>query len=78
MNCVVTATSDFLLKLVSSDIANHQVNGYRGEKYMERIGLGIDGRQEERREQQMARDYGRLNGVIYSAPFRNPMLKLEQ
>lgn len=44
---------------------------------MERIGLGIDGKQEERREQQRIRDQGRLNGVIYQDEFHNPMLKLE-
>lgn len=60
-------------------LTNHQqVNGYRGEKYIERIGLGIDGHEEERREQQRNRDYGKLQGVIYSDQFLNPMLKLKE
>lgn len=53
------------------------MNGYRGEKYIERVGLGIDGHEEERREQQRIRDHGKLQGVIYSDQFLNPMLKLE-
>lgn len=52
------------------------MNGFRGEKYIERVGLGIDGHEEERREQQKARDYGRLQGVIYSEPFLNPKLNI--
>lgn len=33
-----------------------EVNGNHGEKYIERLGLGIDGRDEERLEQQKQRD----------------------
>lgn len=54
-----------------------QVNGHLGEKYIERIGLGIDGHEEERREQQRIRDQGRLQGVIYFPQYLNPMLKIE-
>lgn len=33
------------------------LHGFRSEKLIERIGLGMDGRQNERREQQMVRDF---------------------
>lgn len=35
----------------------YALHGFRSEKLIERIGLGIDGRQDERREQQIARDF---------------------
>lgn len=40
----------------------YEVNGYRASKFIERIGVGLDGKQEERRAAQAVRDYGRLNG----------------
>lgn len=55
-----------------------QTHGYRGEKYIELVGLGIDGREEERRQAQTIRDQGRLNGVIYLPEFHNPKLKIDQ
>lgn len=55
----------------------HQTHGFRGEKYIEKVGLGIDGHEEERREQQRIRDQGRLQGVIYEKENLNPILKLE-
>lgn len=39
-----------------------QTNGFRAAKYIERIGVGVDGKQDERRAEQQNRDYGRLNG----------------
>lgn len=42
-----------------------QLHGYRGEKLIERLGLGIDGHAAERLAQQRARDNGKLGGVIY-------------
>lgn len=62
---------------LSCKFASLQSHGYLGEKYIERVGLGIDGREEERREQQRTRDHGRLQGVIYQPEFANPKLKLE-
>lgn len=44
-----------------------QLHGYRGDKLIERLGLGIDGHAEERLQQQRARDAGKLNGVIYQS-----------
>lgn len=41
------------------------MHGYRAEKLIERIGLGIDGHEEQRKEYQRARDSGKLGGVIY-------------
>lgn len=40
-------------------------NGFRGEKLIERIGLGIDGHHNERLAQQQARDDGLLGGTIH-------------
>lgn len=40
-----------------------QVNGRLGEKAIERIGLGIDGRHKERLLQQRNRDDGHLGGL---------------
>nr|XP_036223263.1 uncharacterized protein LOC106615716 [Bactrocera oleae] len=40
----------------------YEANGYRAAKFIERIGLGLDGHEEERRAEQQARDVGRLNG----------------
>lgn len=54
-----------------------QVHGYRGEKYIERVGLGVDGKEDERRVQQMIRDQGRLQGVIYQPQFHNPILRVD-
>ncbi|XP_037035171.1 uncharacterized protein LOC119073671 isoform X1 [Bradysia coprophila] len=43
----------------------YELHGYRADKLIERLGLGIDGHAEERLQQQRARDAGQLNGVIY-------------
>ncbi|XP_012157810.1 uncharacterized protein LOC101456629 [Ceratitis capitata] len=40
----------------------YETHGYRAAKFIERIGLGLDGREEERRAAQQVRDIGRLNG----------------
>ncbi|XP_030560312.1 uncharacterized protein LOC115762288 [Drosophila novamexicana] len=40
----------------------YEKNGYRSAKFIERIGVGLDGRHEERRQAQEERDLGRLNG----------------
>lgn len=41
------------------------VNGYRGEKLIERIGLGTDGLHNERLAIQRDRDEGLIGGTIY-------------
>lgn len=41
------------------------VNGFRGEKLIERMGIGIDGNHNERLEKQRARDEGLLGGTIH-------------
>ncbi|KXJ83561.1 hypothetical protein RP20_CCG004526 [Aedes albopictus] len=41
----------------------YEQHGYRGEKAIERLGLGIDGKHRERAAQQRARDEGHLNGL---------------
>jgi hypothetical protein len=46
----------------------YEVNGYRGEKFITRIGLGVDGKHVERLEEQMKRDEGHLNGINYFLP----------
>ncbi|XP_034101993.1 uncharacterized protein LOC132792839 [Drosophila nasuta] len=40
----------------------YEKNGYRSAKFIESIGVGLDGYHEERRQQQQERDVGRLNG----------------
>lgn len=40
-----------------------KVNGFRGEKLIERLGLGVDGYAADRLAQQQARDAGKLGGV---------------
>lgn len=45
-----------------------ELNGRLGEKAIERLGLGIDGYNEERLAAQRARDEGHLNGVDYLTP----------
>lgn len=42
-----------------------ELNGFHGEKAIERLGLGIDGRDLERLEQQRKRDEGQLGGINY-------------
>lgn len=42
-----------------------QANGYRGEKLIERIGLGFDGLHRERLAIQQERDIGLLGGTIH-------------
>ncbi|XP_073845333.1 uncharacterized protein [Musca autumnalis] len=51
----------------------YETHGFRGEKFIERIGVGEDGKQDERRAEQQQRDYGRLNGehwINYPGPQR--------
>ncbi|KAJ6644105.1 hypothetical protein Bhyg_09071 [Pseudolycoriella hygida] len=43
----------------------YELHGYRAEKLIERLGLGIDGHAEERLQQQRARDAGKLGGQMY-------------
>lgn len=45
-----------------------QLNGIRGEDLIERLGLGIDGYEEERLQQQRQRDQGHLGGLNYFNP----------
>ncbi|KAI8127211.1 hypothetical protein FF38_13962 [Lucilia cuprina] len=40
----------------------YETHGFRGAKFIERIGVGQDGHEEERRTEQQLRDIGRLNG----------------
>ncbi|XP_030388390.1 uncharacterized protein LOC115634671 [Scaptodrosophila lebanonensis] len=40
----------------------YEKNGYRSAAFIERLGVGLDGRHEERRLAQKERDVGRLNG----------------
>lgn len=42
-----------------------QVHGYRAEKLIERLGLGVDGNHDARLAQQQARDEGLLGGTIF-------------
>lgn len=42
-----------------------EANGFRGERLIERIGLGLDGRHNERQASQRARDAGLLGGTIH-------------
>nr|XP_023020804.1 uncharacterized protein LOC111509317 isoform X1 [Leptinotarsa decemlineata] len=45
-----------------------EINGILGEKAIERLGLGIDGYDRERLEDQQRRDEGHLGGVDYLTP----------
>ncbi|KAG5885042.1 hypothetical protein JTB14_033361 [Gonioctena quinquepunctata] len=45
-----------------------EINGILGEKAIETLGLGIDGYDRERLEQQRVRDQGHLGGVDYLRP----------
>ncbi|KAM7342290.1 uncharacterized protein ACRADG_009755 [Cochliomyia hominivorax] len=40
----------------------YETHGFRAAKFIERIGVGRDGLEEERRIEQQLRDIGRLNG----------------
>lgn len=40
----------------------YEKNGFRSAKFIERLGIGLDGHHEERRLEQQERDLGRLNG----------------
>lgn len=42
-----------------------RVHGFRGEKLVERLGLGVDGHHAARLAQQQARDDGLLGGTIF-------------
>ncbi|KAH8362032.1 hypothetical protein KR200_007960, partial [Drosophila serrata] len=56
------------IKIISYSL---QKNGFRSSKFIENLGLGLDGRHEERRQAQRERDVGRLNGehnVNYPPP----------
>ncbi|KAH8280384.1 hypothetical protein KR018_005233, partial [Drosophila ironensis] len=49
----------------------YEKNGFRSSKFIEQLGVGVDGRHEERRQEQGVRDAGRLNGehnVNFPAP----------
>ncbi|XP_017051570.1 uncharacterized protein LOC108095144 [Drosophila ficusphila] len=49
----------------------YEKNGFRSSKFIERLGVGLDGLHEERRAAQGQRDEGRLNGehnVNYPPP----------
>ncbi|XP_055610339.1 uncharacterized protein LOC129757220 [Uranotaenia lowii] len=46
----------------------YEQHGFRGEKAIERLGLGIDGKHRERLEHQRQRDEGHLNGLNYQQP----------
>ncbi|KAH8373075.1 hypothetical protein KR009_011479, partial [Drosophila setifemur] len=49
----------------------YEKNGFRSAKFIESLGVGLDGRHEERRWEQAERDDGRLNGehnVNYPPP----------
>ncbi|KAJ0171692.1 hypothetical protein K1T71_012455 [Dendrolimus kikuchii] len=45
-----------------------ELHGDKGERLIERLGLGIDGKDEERLAQQRARDAGRLGGLNIYLP----------
>lgn len=45
-----------------------EVNGVKAEKLIERLGVGMDGKEFERREQQNIRDRGHLGGLNYFQP----------
>lgn len=57
--------SEVVLRYQRVNVRICKLNGYRGEKLIERLGLGIDGRAAERLVQQQARDAGQLGGVTY-------------
>ncbi|XP_034478321.1 uncharacterized protein LOC117784635 [Drosophila innubila] len=40
----------------------YEKNGFRSAKFIERLGIGLDGQHEQRRLEQQERDVGRLNG----------------
>lgn len=42
-----------------------RANGFRGERLVERLGLGVDGQHDARLVQQRARDVGLLGGTIH-------------
>lgn len=42
-----------------------RVNGFRGEKLIERLGLGVDGNHDARLAEQQKRDEGLLGGTIF-------------
>ncbi|KFB44426.1 AGAP005312-PA-like protein [Anopheles sinensis] len=46
----------------------YELHGYRGEKVIERLGLGIDGKHHERLAHQRQRDEGHLQGLNYLQP----------
>ncbi|ALC41988.1 CG15649 [Drosophila busckii] len=47
----------------------YEKNGFRSAKFIERIGVGLDGQHEERRAEQHARDVGRLDGAhVFNFP----------
>lgn len=45
-----------------------EVNGVKAEKLIERLGVGMDGKEYERREKQKIRDQGHLGGLNYFLP----------
>uniref|UniRef100_A0A182IRV0 Uncharacterized protein n=1 Tax=Anopheles atroparvus TaxID=41427 RepID=A0A182IRV0_ANOAO len=46
----------------------YELHGYRGEKVIERLGLGIDGKHRDRLAHQRQRDEGHLQGLNYLQP----------
>jgi hypothetical protein len=49
-------------------IVNFQLHGFRADKLIERLGLGIDGNHKERKVEQQIRDDGHLQGLNYFTP----------
>ncbi|XP_055855217.1 uncharacterized protein LOC129918617 [Episyrphus balteatus] len=43
----------------------YEKHGFRASKFIESLGIGIDGREQERRQEQQIRDIGKLNGEHY-------------
>lgn len=56
----MTLTAGFSHRTLTQTL---KVNGYRGERLIERLGLGVDGYAVERLAQQQQRDAGKLGGV---------------
>ncbi|XP_055920684.1 uncharacterized protein LOC129952222 [Eupeodes corollae] len=43
----------------------YEKNGFRASKLIESLGVGIDGKEQQRRQEQRYRDVGKLNGEHY-------------
>ncbi|CAO1319646.1 unnamed protein product [Diamesa hyperborea] len=46
----------------------YELHGYRAEKYLERIGTGVDGKHRYRQQQNDIRDENHLQGLNYLRP----------